>query len=91
MTYTVTIRRNADGETRDYQSTCPWQTYDDGTDNLYWWTEGNGGCDCNRSMCFAQAGGEPTNIDVPCGETAYRILRFTLEDGRIVEYPHPRA
>jgi hypothetical protein len=24
----------------------------------YWWNEGNGGCDCNRRICFHEAGGD---------------------------------
>jgi hypothetical protein len=47
-------------------------TYDDtfgflykdefGEINDYWWTEGNGACDCNRGSMFL-------GLELPCGDT----------------------
>lgn len=43
-----------------------------GSRNLtrWWWTEGNGGCDCNRAREF---GHEPP---YPCTETRYKLERL---------------
>lgn len=58
----VTLRRVADGEERVYSSEAGWPVCDDADDPLrylrFWWTEGNGSCDCNRAAFFAAAGGE---------------------------------
>lgn len=38
-----------------------------------WWTEGNGGCDCNRELEFLRATtGEPQH-DPPCGNGRYTV------------------
>ncbi len=49
----------------------------------YWWTEGNGSCDCNRRFVFDGPGFH----DQPCQSKRYRIIAveplldgFTLED-----------
>lgn len=38
--------------------------------SLYWWSEGNGGCDCNRSLAFGGADDEP----LECGNTRYLVV-----------------
>lgn len=59
--------------------------------SVFWWTEGNFGCDCNRGSSFLRAGGpgpadDPhwNNVDFDCGDTAYSVLYCELADGRRV-------
>lgn len=87
MRYAVEIRRNADGVVRSVNEECG-----DGADEWdrphwcsreFWWSEGNGGCDCNRALFFARAAGEPEDWERGCGDTEYSV-RMTLEDGRVV-------
>lgn len=83
MSYIAVIQRLSDGEIRRCPQTMDWDDGDDqglGSD-LFWWTEGNLGCDCNRGNFFARAAGEP-DPDVPCGESLYRVIEFELPDGR---------
>jgi hypothetical protein len=50
---------------------------DDGEPNFFWWQEGNGSCDCNRSIEFGLAKKYPERclkddghlVTFPCGET----------------------
>lgn len=78
MSYDVLIRRNSDGEIRRYTSPVDW---DD--NSLYWWQEGNFGCDCNRRDCFERAGGrEPGHDESPCGDEAFAVLKAILPDGQ---------
>lgn len=57
------------------------------------WREGNFGCDCNRALFFARAGGESDDCawdlsyEAGCSgrENRFRVERLTLEDGRTVE------
>lgn len=44
------------------------------------WTDGNYACDCNRAIFFESA--TDNDGDCPCGNTAYKIPRILLEDGR---------
>ncbi len=85
MSYVAVIRRNSDGLVRECPQTTDWHDADaDGAgSDLFWWTDGNGGCDCNRANFFARAGGEPDPDEV-CGETNYRVIEFRLPDGRVV-------
>lgn len=68
---TVTLRRTSDGVTRKWtearNSLC---------DPRYWWEEGNGSCDCNRTIYFARAGGEeePDDDEYLCGDTAFELV-----------------
>jgi hypothetical protein len=50
MTYSVAIRKNETGEVRICEMEVPW-----GETSLFWWTEGNFGCDCNRELLFERA------------------------------------
>ena len=78
MGYKVAIRRNSDGEIRlrdiDFDN---WEDSD-----LYWWTEGNFGCDRNRHLEFERAGGhDPDWNDGECGDSAYSVLYALLPNG----------
>lgn len=46
----------------------------------FYWSDGNFGCDCNRSIRFE---GKYTEGRHPCGDTAYAV-RLTLKDGTIL-------
>jgi hypothetical protein len=65
----ITLRRKSDGIERVHVDGIgfPVETGDDTRAAIaaahYWWTEGNGGCDCNRRMDFARAGGEEPELD----------------------------
>jgi hypothetical protein len=83
---TLEIRRNADGLIRQYVDEAFYLPDPDPCESrgsVFWYTEGNAGCDCNRGLFFARAAGEP-DPEIPCGETAYSILRAVTDDGRIV-------
>lgn len=85
MSYTVTIRKNATGETRVYDcSDLEWREH-----SLFWWTDGNFGCDCNRELSFERAGGSDPDIDaVKCGDGAFTVLHADFPDGsRIIIDP----
>lgn len=99
MNYVVIIRDNASKEERTYRPSTEW----DPESSVYWWTEGNMGCDCNRRVDFARAGGpgpegDPYHNklleDSQCGDEAYSVLRAILDDGTIVpldEAPESRS
>ena len=80
MSYTVKIRRNADGVIREKVWTQDWAVWDEGSE--FWWAEGNMSCDGNRAADFAQAGGEPIPEHV-CGDAAYSV-EIRLPDGTTV-------
>lgn len=44
-------------------------------DNLFWWSEGNFGCDCNRGDVFKDFGGEERSLsaDCNCGPNRYLV------------------
>jgi hypothetical protein len=79
MSYKVAIRKNETGEIRF--STVNWE-WSDG--DMYWWTEGNFGCDCNREDRWNLAGG-----DVPksnkCSDSKFSALYVELPDGTKIE------
>ncbi len=83
----VTIVRVADGVERVYLDTCLWVPSDEqGSGSIWWWTEGNGGCDCNRALFFKTAGAEDNeDDDTPCGESLYRIKFIELPDGTRID------
>lgn len=73
MSYKVEIRNNETGEIRIKEMNLEWS---DGS--LFWWTEGNFGCDCNREMQF---GTDKEFDDIECGETRFSVLKVILPDG----------
>ena len=90
MGYKVAIRKNETGEVRVYDvGYSDWDT-PDGHNDLFWWTEGNFGCDCNRFASWMRAGGEdPGEEDWPCGNMRYTVLYADLPDGRRIEIDRP--
>ena len=46
----------------------PWEDIDG-----YMWSDGNYGCDCNRSLFFARARGEDDAEHEECGETRFHV------------------
>lgn len=77
MTYLVKIRNNKTGEIR----LCKFMDYDWDETQLFWWKEGNGRCDCNRSICFHN----DNDIETPCElylkDQTFHVLCAVLEDG----------
>jgi hypothetical protein len=54
--------------------------------SLYWWSEGNGGCDCNRSGAF---GGDDNDDEaVCCGSHRYIVIDV---EGDITDEEKPAA
>jgi hypothetical protein len=77
--YAVHIRNNATGEVREYRDNLDWHG-----SSLYWWSEGNMSCDCNRHNIFREAGGESAT-DENCSDGRYTVVRITLDDGTVYE------
>lgn len=76
MTYKVAIRENSTGEVRIYTMEGSWEDH-----SLFFWSEGNFSCDCNRRDSFMRAAGVEPDDDSPCGDEAYSALYAELEDG----------
>lgn len=77
--YTVDILEVATGEVVRRGMDLPW---DDGS--IYWWTEGNYSCDCNRRMEFMRGKElDPDDAETECGDGAYRVT-ITLPSGEVV-------
>jgi hypothetical protein len=81
--YDVLIRNNKTGEVRTRHMSLPWFEY-----SLYWWTEGNFGCDCNRYLEFERAGertDDPINDELVCGDGKdrhYSVIMAIFPDGK---------
>ncbi len=87
MKYSVDIRNNATGEVR----TCSQRDLAWNDSSVFWWTEGNMSCDCNRELEFVRAGGpgpddDPrwNDLDTECGFERFTVIRAILEDGTVV-------
>lgn len=86
MGYKVCIIDTQTGEERVHDmGNIPW-----GDASVFWWIEGNFGCDCNRALEFARAGGVPETevmkIDQPCSlnrPQRYRVPWVEVEGKRI--------
>jgi hypothetical protein len=75
--YKVRIRKNSTGEERDCVMDMEWHGPDENGDrDLFWWTEGSFGCDCNRAIVFYNK----YRDDYPCGFTEYTVLYVELPD-----------
>ena len=78
--YKVAIRNNATGEVRIQHEDLDWHDH-----SLFWWTEGNFGCDCNREDEWLRAGGMPEDgipEDNECGHERFSVLYAEFPDGR---------
>lgn len=71
MSYLVHILDTTTGERRVYTDSGEWWATSD-----YMWTEGNYGCDCNRSLFFARAAQLP---DPESSGFCSREKRYTVE------------
>jgi hypothetical protein len=75
VSYTVTVTENATGEVREVVMEGTWEA-----NRRFWWTSGNGACDCNRHLAFhgwpdsyedeEEGEGE---YDIPCGHERYSV------------------
>lgn len=87
MAYVVAIRNNITGEIRIQPEDLEWQTH-----SLFWWTEGNFGCDCNREDEWLRAGGA-TEEDIPdgneCGHERFSVLYAEFPDGSRIMIDKP--
>lgn len=79
MSYFVLIRNNETKETRKYEIEIDWKESD-----LFWWTDGNFGCDGNRELCFKRAAGEDTPGDEKCGKGKYTVIEVILPNGESI-------
>ena len=87
MAYRVQIIDSQTGEARWHGVEWDW-FHDDGSDDMYWWTDGNFGCDCNRFLEFERAAGkDPDDEEAVCGSgpNRYRVTHAELPDGRRIE------
>lgn len=84
MGYVVRIRKNATGEIRYCPQDLEWEEH-----HLWWWTEGNFGCDCSRDREFCRAGGENDDRHIECSEGLFSALDATLPGGKVIELDEP--
>lgn len=98
MPYSVEIREVATGVNVTRAYPYEWVSKSDpsgepGRGSLFWWTDGNFGCDCNRSMEFWRGNGVSEDVvrqrtsGTQCtnasGAQEY-LVRITLPDGTVV-------
>jgi hypothetical protein len=76
MKYAIRIRNNETKEERVSAMNFP---YDEDV-SMFYLTEGNYACDCNRQLEFARSGSEPEPEGI-CGESRFTIIEMILEDG----------
>ncbi len=83
MSYKICIVDLATKETRIRLIDMEWQ----GSSTIFWWTEGNYGCDCNREWEFARAGGmsedEVVKINGGCGHTRFSVPWAEVDGNRV--------
>lgn len=101
--YLVELIDSTTGEVRWFKINWPgasWHKKDHPEGDLFWWTEGNFGCDCNRGMSFVraqdgwneEAAPEDWADDIGCGHTRYRATWAWTEDGSFVRIdPEPKT
>lgn len=82
--YDVLIRNNETGEVRRYHENLEWHEW-----SLFWWTDGNFGCDCNRYAEFERAGGRPESELMAerwkCGQSKFDVIKAIFPDGSEIE------
>lgn len=88
MKYYCDIEDTKTGETRRREAEWPHDPH--GLE--FYWTDGNMGCDCNRSMEFARAGGASDEDaysygkEVGCSSdiNRFRVGYLALDDGSMI-------
>ena len=62
-------------------------------DDLFWWTDGNFGCDCNRSDSFYRAAGEenPVQSDNCNDYESFTVSYALLPGGERIAIDDPRC
>jgi hypothetical protein len=82
MNYTINIKRLSDGKVFTIKKV--WEN--DSIANLcFHWTDGNGGCDCNRSL---ETGGNLNGSEGTCGDMKMYIAWIEV-NGQIVMDERP--
>lgn len=79
--YYAEITDTASGITRLYRNEMTWDT---GTDDAFWWEQGNMSCDCNRGMLFMDCipvTRELKDYEFPCGKLRFKVKRLIFPDG----------
>lgn len=79
MPYKIAIRKNETNEVRLYTMNNDWDSR-----GIWWWTEGNGGCDCNRKIFFENHENDIIN-KTHCSEGRFTLLYIELPDGTKIE------
>jgi hypothetical protein len=74
--YIVHITDTTTGETRAVRMNLPFYE-----GSVYWWSEGNASCDCNRGIFFSNY--EIALDDAVCGEGRYRV-RCVNDNGTVL-------
>lgn len=85
--YKVAIRNNATGEVAIAEIGLDWKfPSEEDSGDIFWWTEGNMGCDCNRELEWRRAKDEeiPDDFDYECGDGRFSVLYAELPDGERV-------
>lgn len=80
MKYGVWIRDNDTSEVRFASMDLEWSP-----NSIFWWTEGNFGCSCNRSAVFARAGNQEPPEPGDCNRTRYTVTDAVMDDGTTVQ------
>ncbi len=63
-----------------------WESLEDVLHSIeYYYTEGNGACDCNKVLDLSRHAGEVDNWEQPCGDTLETVgIIATMSDGRSI-------
>lgn len=69
-TFAVQLRETATGRTRIVNYSADSDT----EAQAFWWTDGNGGCDCNRELYFYDF----PDRDTACGESRFEVIDLAL-------------
>lgn len=89
MIAVITLRRNSDGKTLTfedewtdsprYRGSPQWEP----RNAVFQWTDGNGGCDCNRHLYFERALGRADSEDLwdeaVCGDELYTLVDLSVD------------
>jgi len=79
MKYTITLRDNSTGETKDYQEKYDWE---EEHSMLYQWFDGNYSCDCNRAIFMK---GEYIE-NAPCSDGKIDVIKIVDEAGNEIDF-----